>query len=94
MRRQLPSLAGPIDVPGAVHSHVRAQHQTARERHQKMLADSADLLDGAARDRLVPIDLRKLGKASVEAADRASRQRRVQRSRRTMNAVALRHLEP
>ena len=37
-RGPLPALARPVDVPAAVHPHVRVQHEIARERHQQMLS--------------------------------------------------------
>ena len=48
-RAALPPLAGPVDVPAAVHPHVRAQHEPAGEVHQQVLAARGTRLDRHGR---------------------------------------------
>ncbi len=43
-----PSLARPVQVPGAGHAHVRVQDETTIELHQQMLALWVDPLEPAA----------------------------------------------
>jgi|SRR5579864_6029746 len=43
-----PSLARPVEMPGAGHAHVRVQHETIVELHQQMLAVWVDALEPTA----------------------------------------------
>ena len=85
------ALAGTVDVPAAVHAHVRAQHQAAGEAHQQVLAGRVDALDRPAGERRVVVDPGERGEHRLEADDRLAGQRAVQRARGAEDGVAFRH---
>ena len=90
-RGPLPALAGPVDVPAAVHAHVRVQDQIAGERHQQMLAARDDRFDGAPDDGVVVGDAVEGGKDRLEPRDGVPAERALQRARGAEDRVAFRH---
>ena len=70
-RASAPALAGPIDVPAAVHPHVRAQHESAGEVHQQVLADAIALV----RRSWPSADGRRARASAPETPTRSARRR-------------------
>src|SRR5262249_9747086 len=87
----LPPFTATIDVPAAVHPHVRPQDQVARETHQHVLADGLDSFDrppGHGRIVVDPVERRKDG---FERDDRLAGQGAMERARGAKYRVAFRH---
>jgi hypothetical protein len=91
MAGSAPALAPAVDVPRAVHPHVRPQHERSGKLHQQVLAGGPDALDGAPGDRLVLVDARQVRQDGFESFDGASGERAIQRSGSPENRVAFRH---
>jgi len=84
--RPSPRLARPIDVPRALHLHVRVQRAAVVERHQQMLAARLDVDDarsGSGRADAAGIT------AQLEPDDFVTVQCSPQTSSRRVNVVAL-----
>src|SRR5205809_240960 len=82
--RPAPSLPRPVDVPRAIHSHVRVQVYAAFEFDDQMFARSNDLLDLASLERHAI----ELGEHGLESPDRFAGERAVQRPRDAQDGVA------
>ncbi len=89
LRAAPPALAVAIQMPRAVHAHVRAQDQIAAEHDQQMLAGGLALLDGAAGDRRVDVDAIEVRVRGVEPRHDVAGEDAVQRPRRAEYRVAL-----
>ena len=85
----LPALARPVEMPRAVHPHVRAQRQAAGEAHQQVLAARLAALDGAAGDRRVVVDARQRRQAGGEGGHDACRRARGAARRRRARSCRL-----
>ena len=87
--RTQPPLAAAVDVPAAVHAHVRAQDEVAGEVHQEVLAGGADLR--SMRPAGDPLDAVERGEHRLEQDDGLARERALQRARGAEYRVPLRH---
>src|SRR3954468_3183765 len=89
--RLAPAFAGTVDVPAAVHAHVRAQDEITGKVHQQMFAGGADPRDGAAGDRGIFVYAGEGGQRRFEAHDLVPRQRAMERARGAKDRVPFRH---
>jgi ribosomal protein L34 len=85
--RPLPPFAGTVDVPAAVHPHVRPEHEAVGKAHEDVLAGGFDAFDGFPGD----VDARQRREHGFEPRHRPSGERPVQRARRAEDRVSLRH---
>src|SRR4051794_26614774 len=61
-----PLFSWPVDVPAAVHAHVRVKHEISTEGHQEVLAARGHRFDDAPGDWPVIIDACKRGVDALE----------------------------
>ena len=87
----LPALAGAIDVPAAIHPHVRSQQQTATEFHQDVFPRRTHPAHQSSRDPVIVMDARQVRKHGLEPDHRFARQRAIERPRRAKDGVSFRH---
>ena len=80
LRSAPPALAVTIEMPRAVHAHVRAQDQVAAEHDQVMLAGRLAPLDGPADDRRVDVDAIEVRVGGLEPRDDVAGEHAVHRS--------------
>jgi hypothetical protein len=80
-----------IEVPAAVHPHVRVEDKVAGERHQDVLATGGHRFDDAPDDGVVLDYPVELGVDRIEAGDRLSRQCPVESLGCPEDRIALRH---
>ena len=81
-----PALSWRVQVPGAVHAHVRVENQAGREAHQQVLAHRVDSRDGAAAEA------GKFSRSGVD--DRLAQQPPPQGLGRAVDGVTFRHTGP
>ena len=83
-----------VDVPAAVHPHVRAKNEIAAEPHQNVLARRGRRSRRSAGERCVFMNARQRRQHRLETHDLVPRQRAVQRPRRAIDGIPLRHVLP
>src|SRR3979411_1063486 len=80
--RPLPRLAGPINMPTAIHQHVSEQGQAAGKIHAHPLSLRFNYVDSATRSFRIKVDAEEFWKDSFETRYGLSRKRFVERARR------------
>jgi hypothetical protein len=83
VRRRPPALAGPVQVPGAVHAQVRAERPVA-DAHEDVLAAGHH----GVHHRSGEIGVGELRHPQIEPRDRAAPQRVVEARGRAVDGVA------
>ena len=89
----VPAGPGGIDVPTAVHSHMRAQNQVPGKSHEEVLAACGNGLDGPSNDRTVVGNAVQRREDGLEPRDQMAGHEGVERPGGPEDRVPFRHLQ-
>src|ERR1700733_2143437 len=90
-RGPLPALGTTVNVPAAVHQHVRQQNQVAGKINQQPFAASFDLLHHSARHSGVHFHALEFRQDALESCNSFASKCAIERARRAKNRISLRH---
>src|ERR1035441_5768362 len=89
--RLLPTFSGTIDVPAAVHQHVRNQSASPGEMNEYPFATRFDVFDGLPPQRRVVIETCQPGKGGTKGRHSLPAQCAIECARRAKDGIAFGH---